>query len=203
MCPQLPFTVLETHVWNLKSLCLSWRLTFKVILHKLFGAICVWQTQIDWCVRAAALWLSVDWVMESHGYLSAGWRRKHNPEEEGCCYQSVHVGQRARSGWTRSLSALISLTPILFVSLSVLSPSVCDLSALWPAPRLSSRQSSELLYNVCGGFSAVSTPRYDKTPDFFLWFLTCCHVFQSEFVRMSICAACWIFLFISVFLSCC
>ena len=60
--------------------------------------VCVRQLQTGLCIwPAASDSVSVEWVLESHGYLSAGWRRKHNPEEEGCRYQSVHVGLREQS----------------------------------------------------------------------------------------------------------
>ena len=39
---------------------------------------------------------------------------------------------------------------------------VCLLPALWSVPGLFSRQSSRLPYDVCAGFSAVSTQRYDS-----------------------------------------
>ncbi len=129
--------------------------------HQAWSPVCVCDRYIFVC-PSSGLWVSAEWVLESHGHLSAGWRRKHNPEKEGCCYQSVHVGQREHSAWleadrlklTLHISNLFLLSPYLcFLSLFVFCP------ALWPAPGLSSRHSSELHYNVWGGFSAVSTQR--------------------------------------------
>lgn len=52
------------------------------------------QTRSVWPAASDSL---LNGLSESHGYLSAGWRRKHNPEEEGRSYQSVHAGLRERS----------------------------------------------------------------------------------------------------------
>lgn len=104
--------------------------------------VCVWgRDRLRFVCLSSSLWLSVEWVLESHGYLSADWRRKHNPEEEGCRYQLVHAGARghsarreagrhtiARRADSTSLTLLsfVSLSPLLFVFRP----------ALWPAPRL-------------------------------------------------------------------
>lgn len=162
--------------------------------------LCMWERDrlIDLCVWVSSLWVSVEWVLESHGYLSADWRRKHNPKEEGCCYQLLHAGLRENSAPREAGRHMIgqragstSLTLISFVSLSVsFLPLVCFRPALWPAPGCSSRQSSELHYNVCGGFSAVSTQRYGIAP---LFYQLSCFLFVLPLCCFSVeCIACLI-----------
>lgn len=152
--------------------------------------VCVCVTDRDRFVRlSSSLWLSVEWVLESHGYLSAGWRRKHNPEEEGCCYQSVRVGLRERSADERlqlhisncrSLCLPISLFSLcLFLSCTLTSP-----GSLFTAEFRIALQC--LRWLLCCKHTKVW---YDHGSLFV--FLD--HVSKLLFVRMSVCTAYYFF----------
>lgn len=134
----------------------------------------VCQTQIHLCAGAAA----------SDSLLYGSWCHMATCQQAGggniilrrklavisrctLVWESSQLNGRLDGTWStgRHTLHISNFSPL---SLSVFSPSVCFCPVLWPASGLSSKRSSELHYNVCGSFSAVSTQRYG----FFFLFLS-------------------------------
>lgn len=145
--------------------------------------VCVCQTQIRLCAGVAASdslpygsWCHMATCQQAGGGNTILRRKLAVISWCTLSWESSRLSTTGSTALDRPADARsTSLTSL--VSLSLFSPSVCFCPVLWPAPSLSSQRSSELHYNVCGSFSAVSTQRYG----FFLYFFTpgC---FSIEFV---------------------